>query len=207
MSRFDTLFFDGLTMTDQIVKNFTPDPEHPLNGKVFMGLDLSLTSTGVGIFNDGQTEGYLIKPRALRGPARLRYLRDCLTSMLNVNDPYAIMIEGYSFGSKGQGTIDRAEWGGVVRLMLADRGIPTSIVAPQQLKKFISGAGNTEKAAIPLHLFKRFGVHYEQNDMADAVGAAILNAANHLPQFELIKPQIEAMEKIQTYLGPQALDK
>lgn len=165
-----------------------------------VGLDLSLTSTGMSHYKNGKVGACLIKPSKRRGPERLAYLRDALSDFLDYHLPEAVFLEGYSFGSKGRGTMDRAEWGGVVRLELFERDIFTGIVAPQQLKKFISGSGNTEKAAIPLHLFKRFGVEMGQNDMADAAGVAIMCAAKcSVPKLDLIKPQIEALSKVEVY--------
>ena len=66
-----------------------------------IGLDLSLTSTGIAVGN----ETWAISPKGLKGPQRLVYLRDQIIETLEQRSDYIsphngiiVIIEGYSFG-------------------------------------------------------------------------------------------------------------
>lgn len=108
-----------------------------------VGLDLSLTATGIctaggaGVF----------KPRST-GMERLHAIASFVAA--RVSDGDVVVIEGYSFGSKGNAMFNLGELGGVVRLDLYKSGISFVDVPPSVLKKFATGNGNANKAAMVL---------------------------------------------------------
>lgn len=141
---------------------------------MLIAIDPSLTSTGVSVqwFDGEQFEHRTDRfkpPTKMRGAERLLWMRMQFTSWLDVYDGCDIMvIEGYSFGS----TSKLAEIGELVGQYKAEahnRGMDILIVAPMQLKKFVTGKGTkVEKAAMMLACYKRWGAEFEQNDMCDA---------------------------------------
>lgn len=129
---------------------------------LIMGLDASLTSTGV-CHIDGRTS--LIRTK-LRGPARLVYLRNSIEAQACTAD--LVVMEGYSFGSKQNGP-QLGELGGVVKVALFEMGIPFVIIPPQSLKKIATGIGKGGKFGIMAEAIRRLGYKGKSDDEADAM--------------------------------------
>ena len=56
-----------------------------------------------------------------------------------------IFIEGYSYGSKGQGIFQIAENCGILKYRLEQQKLPYEIVVPSVVKKGATGKGNADK--------------------------------------------------------------
>jgi len=159
-----------------------------------VGLDLSLTSTGVAL--DGGT--FRIRPKN-KGVERLRLIRGELQSFLADMDAVEcidlVVIEGYSFGSRGRAVFNIGELGGVVRVMLHEESYDFVEVPPTSLKKFATGKGNAPKDAV-LASAIRAGFRGDNNDEADAwwlwkMGYAILGDE---PKYEYQRQVIAAIK-------------
>ena len=85
-----------------------------------VALDLSLTGTGVCL-PDGQTRVIHTK---LRGMERLTYIRGNLAVLFYQRDPELVVVEGYSYRSKGSSAVSLGELGGVVRMYLHEKELP-----------------------------------------------------------------------------------
>lgn len=109
-----------------------------------VGMDLSLTAAG---FCDASSP-YTLKTDHLRGCERIATIRDHVLGFVRANDDPLVMLEGYSFASKGTAVINLGELGGVVRLALHEAGITVVEVAPSALKLFGTGKGNANKVAM-----------------------------------------------------------
>ncbi len=155
----------------------------------YMGLDLSLTSSGVAVLNTLHTskgefetiERNLIKSNK-RGVHRLQELSNKIVRELERHNPAGVAIEGYAMGKGGSGSnsgrvFDIGEWGGIVRLTLLNRNIPTILVPPKTLKMFVALNGNADKELMTQSLKDRFSILERQNDKADAVGLSIMAQA------------------------------
>jgi hypothetical protein len=84
-----------------------------------------------------------------------------------------IAMEAYSMAEK-YGQHASGEVGATIKLTILGlfpsddrRGFPV-LVAPQQLKKFASGNGNTKKEMLPKEIFKRWGVDFDDMNIAEA---------------------------------------
>lgn len=90
--------------------------------------------------------------------------------------PHYILIEGYSYASKGRGVLDIAEFGGVFRYRLINRypNIELVEIPPANLKQFVTGKGNASKMDIVTTLTKKYGVQYKTNDEYDAFGLHLM---------------------------------
>jgi len=125
-----------------------------------VGLDLSLTSTGVAIGDDTLT----IDGSALRGVRRLVYIRDRIAEILTNHPldpehpaPLVAIIEGYSFASRNSHAHALGELGGVVRVLLHELSIPVIEVPPTSRAKFATGKGNAGKSEVVSSISARTG--------------------------------------------------
>jgi Holliday junction resolvasome RuvABC endonuclease subunit len=130
-------------------------------------LDISLTSTGVAE-NVGPTPtAWTLKPPKLRGVHRLRWFREAVGDITYSTD--LVIMEGYSFGSRGRALFSIGELGGVIRLALDDMDIPWVALAPSTVKKLATGKGNASKDLVLVEAVKRLGYAGSSNDECDAL--------------------------------------
>lgn len=140
-----------------------------------MGIDQSLTGTGIVIIGyDGKVQYQL----AIKNQPELPTIRRVLTIVEKINSilqeytPDLIMVEGFSFGSKGQSLFEIAYLGWRIREELeyicprigANWMEPT----PSMVKKFCTGNGNAAKQIIIKEVYKRWGFDTNDDDIADA---------------------------------------
>lgn len=147
----------------------------PLLAERCMGIDPSLTSTGLAVLEQGQLAVHRLAP-SLRGVERLAWFYAEIVRHLRFYAPAVVTIEGYAFGARSHAHA-LGELGGVIRLALHDCGLTARVVPPTSLKLFASGSGHCEKSVISKELFKRYGVDLANNDEVDAAGLAIVGAA------------------------------
>lgn len=181
----------------------------------FVGIDPSLTGTGIAVVGaDRKGRAKLLysdriePPGAMRGVTRLMYLRQSLMDRLDKINAHSVCVEGYSFSSKFSRAHSLGEWGGVLRVTLAqDYRLPTFCLPPQSLKKFATGKGNTQgKAPMAVALNERLGATLSLGeDEVDAVWLALSLFDYHryaggedLPQYA-----VEALEKLDTVFTPR----
>lgn len=136
---------------------------------MYLGLDLSLTGSGVVIIDDNYSilfsETLSVKSRDVE---RLLFLENKLLNILQDKSITITAIEGPAYQDTGK-IFELGEWAGVVKLNLYKLSIPYIIVAPMQLKKYVSGSGKAgKKELIILDVFKNFGEEIRDNNIADA---------------------------------------
>ncbi len=172
---------------------------------IFIGLDLSLRSTGVCHYhsNKGEFDTYTVQSR-LMGVERLDYIEHELLrnfSGFSPNTNLLVAIEGYSFGSVNQ-LPQVGELGGVVKLMLYRNKIPHIIIPPTKLKKYATSKGNTKKDQMPFICGKKWGVHFLTNDELDAYILARIAASLWYPKYISHEYEREIVEELRTsWLG------
>jgi crossover junction endodeoxyribonuclease RuvC len=123
------------------------------------------------------------------GVMRLRRLMVGINDELNKLDEIKmIAMEAYSMAEK-YGQHNSGEVGAAIKLTILahfasdDRRAFPVLVAPQQLKKFASGNGNTKKEMLPKEIFKRWGVDFNDMNIAEAyVLARIAHAVSARPE-------------------------
>jgi len=140
---------------------------------VFVGLDLSLTGTGVVVLdNECSVLCAETLKNKLRGMERLAYLREEIHSVVRKYPSAVYCIEGYAMGSRSGQAFSIGELGGVIKLLLHTENIIPHLVPPTRLKKFIVGGGRAEKDMILMKVFQRWGWEAKDNNQADAYGLA-----------------------------------
>jgi Holliday junction resolvasome RuvABC endonuclease subunit len=163
-----------------------------------LALDLSLTCTGY--CRDGECGRIATK---LRGWARLDLIVSEVCDLAIGAD--LVVLEGYSFGSKGASVFQLAELGGIVRWELQGRSLPYIDVPPATLKRFATGKGNADKDAMIAAAIRRFGYGGDDNNEADAYllwclarhaygqPVASVPAAHVVPAGAIAWPMLEAV--------------
>lgn len=150
-----------------------------------IGLDLSLTSTGVAT-TEGLTALAAPDRRRAKGETRtdgdnaerLFWLEERL--MQEVRDAKSrcatvlVVMEGYSYGSKGSALFQIGEWGGVVRLDLYKAMVPWVIVTPSQVKKYATGRSGASKEEVISAITHRSGILFTGSGASDKADAWVL---------------------------------
>lgn len=138
-----------------------------------IGIDRSLSSTGIAILRDGK----IIHQRELKikkfGADRLVAIGNAVIGILSKFPGALVCMESYSYNSKGH-VFELGELGGVLKAFMHIRNRPYLEVEPTTLKKYVTGKGNADKNLIPVFLLKRFGIEPVGGDAADACGCALL---------------------------------
>lgn len=160
-----------------------------------LALDLSLTAPGYC----NETGPATIKvPAGWRGMERLEHIRVCVAAL--ADDADLVVIEGYSYGSKGQAVVNIGELGGVIRHYLHQERIPYVDIPPSCLKKYLCGKGNASKDDVLQQAVVRSGRTFIDNNAADAWGLWQMAMAHYDPSSPLLAkvPALnrKALEKI-----------
>lgn len=157
-----------------------------------IGLDLSLTSTGLALVEDGElTAWHCIKSKGKKDATieqtaeRIDRIEaeifDTLVGWIStsagvgrrlIHYPDLAVIEAPSFGSKGGSAHERGGlWWAVARELNA-RQIPMLKLAPTSRAKFITGNGRADKHDVLKLARQRWHMDIPNHDVADAAGLA-----------------------------------
>lgn len=149
-----------------------PDPGTPR----VLGLDLSLTATGVAHPNGALST---ITPPG-RGDERLRHLRDTIAQAA-ANQVDLAVIEDLPTHANSAGVTGMVH--GVARTALMDAGVPYVLVSPASLKKYAAGRGNATKPDMRMALYQRAGLDVRDDNQVDAywLRAMGLDQLGHAP--------------------------
>jgi crossover junction endodeoxyribonuclease RuvC len=132
----------------------------------FMGLDLSLSSTGWS--TAGQTGA--ITPKT-NGTQRLVDISLSIKELIRFHGVSAVVMEGYAFAARSGQAFSIGELGGVVRYVLCGMNIPFVVVQPTTRAKFATGRGNSSKSEVVSAVSARTGIVWSgsgADDMCDA---------------------------------------
>lgn len=146
-----------------------------------VGLDLSLTSTGVALIKDG---GFAVVDRITSKPKgsdliarweRLYFLRQAIFQEVHGAD--LVVVEGLAYGSVSPHATERAGlwWFAVDYPLRHDQLV--AVVPPACRAKYATGKGNAGKDAVLAAVVRRYpDVAVEGNDEADALVLAAMGA-------------------------------
>jgi len=159
---------------------------------IYLGVDLSLTGTGLCVLNGDNNETATIKT-SYKGCKRLEFIKQSVMAYVEFHNPDTVILEGYSYGSRIGQAFSIGELGGVVRLGLSSK-YSVLVVPPTCLKKFITGKGNASKDVMLMKTFKKYGIEFTDNNKCDAFGLAQMGKA--FSEGTKIKYEKEALEKV-----------
>lgn len=162
-----------------------------------IGLDLSITSTGVCL-PDGTT--YRIKTRDKDGDRRLLHIRDSVADDLAEQRPHVAVLEDmptkmHPTAVKGIGCVH-----GVVKAALLDAGVPYALVSPATLKKYATDHGGADKARMAAAAYLAAGAEFADDRGGDQCDAWWLRAAGHdaygVPLFTMPQAQRDRLQVV-----------
>lgn len=172
--------------------------------RFFVGLDMSLSATGFCLLKKGESseisfETIKSSPKASSNDlARLRDITNEVlrriprqTEMVCIEDIF-VPANPFQIGA----AINLAMLAAVVRLALFEAGYQFYIIAPGQLKKFITGSGASQKSLIIREVYKKWGLDAKDDNQADAIVLAHIAQAICTPELDLLKPQKEVVGKV-----------
>ncbi|MCV7358501.1 crossover junction endodeoxyribonuclease RuvC [Mycolicibacterium fluoranthenivorans] len=175
---------------------------------IVVGIDPSLTSTGVAVIKDGRLVHHNHHGRPGKNGAsyqsRSRRIRRLAADVVNdvgrwKPDLAAIEQHPYAVGHQGN-EFDRAGlWHGIFG-QLDWLGIPTVVVHPSTHKVWLTGKGNSKKAEVVAAVQAMYpGQTITCDDEADAIGHALIGAF-HLGEpmpFDVKPRHTTGLEKVQ----------
>lgn len=171
----------------------------------YVGIDLSLTATGVYIVNDDDTGvGHEIKTKPADFASDIQRADHIASEILTLLEPIKgdlsyVALEGYFTGMQAGSVIKLAILGTVVRCRLLDNQIAFIDFAPTQIKKFETGKGNAPKDNILKSVYKNHGFDTNSNNVADACAIAHMNKGlqeHRAGKNDFFKYQLEVFQKL-----------
>ena len=157
-----------------------------------VGIDPSLSGTGIA-----QADGLLLTVKTHAKPGRknnrLQAIHKAAFDAAGgghwAGKPALVMVEDLPTHAKSAGLTGQAQ--GVVRLGLVDAGVSMMFLAPATLKKFATGKGNADKAAMIAAWNEKAHAKVTDDNQADAAwlrqyGRVLMRIASggvvHLPE-------------------------
>lgn len=136
---------------------------------MIVAFDLSLTRTGWARYTTVLDEATItvgtITPKST-GMPRLAEIRQQVLDLAEAAS--LVLVEGYSYGSKGSAVVNIGELGGVVRLALFEAGHIVTEVPPSCLKKYATGRGNCGKDEVLAAAIRRLWYQGHDHNESDA---------------------------------------
>jgi len=166
--------------------------------KTIVGIDYSLTSPALCINIDGDAGlmfYYLTSKKKYTGMMsedvvgyehkdydtpirRFTYISDFILDHISGLINPIVFIEGYSFGSKGQGVFQIAENCGILKYRLQEAEIPYETVVPSVVKKGATGKGNADKDMMYEAFNKETNIDLKKIFDTDKVGNPVSDIAD-----------------------------
>jgi Holliday junction resolvasome RuvABC endonuclease subunit len=155
-----------------------------------IGIDPSLSGTG---FAQHYGQLHTIKTTAKMGDGeRLLYMYRELVKLTTDGADFAV-IEDLPTHAMSAGLTGRAQ--GIVRMTLAQRGIPYTAIPPATLKKFATGKGNALKSSMREAWFEYSGVDNADDNQVDAAWLRIIGLHLKGEAVNLPPEQLAAVDK------------
>lgn len=161
------------------------DAHGPSNHGPVVGIDPSLTGTGLAIITNNTPQLHTIASRGKRDDTwqqrahRLTELRNNTMGLIPRNTELCV-IEGPAYAAQGAGIHDRAGYWWMLYQALTALKIPTAVCPPTTRAKWATDKGNAGKADVAMAITKLWpNTTIRGDDQADALCFATI-AAQHL---------------------------
>lgn len=158
-----------------------------------LGLDLSITGTGLAHTVEGAVCTHLIKTNPKDRDGRLVQIQNTIREY--AAGASLCLIEAPTPRSPSSVVSGMVQ--GAARLVLLDMGIPYGTLMPASLKKYATGKGTGDKIPMAIAALKRAGLEFPDDNQCDAYWLWVA-ANDHLSHPVLDLPQLnrESLTKI-----------
>ncbi len=148
---------------------------------VVLGIDPGIATTGYGILRSDGSRYHYIDHGTIRTDSdtemgkRLEKLYDRISEVVTTYKPDWAGIESLFFARNASSAFPVAQARGVILLALAQAGVPTEELSPQEIKRSITGVGRAEKTQVQELVRVLLGLKEipKSDHAADALAAAI----------------------------------
>jgi len=147
-----------------------------------LGLDPSSNHSGIALVNGNLEVVYAseIEPKGAVGFSRLSLIAGTILEVITEYKPDSIVLEAMFVGHPAS-AIPIIQVGTIIRYFLWQEGHLFTEVSPTQLKKFVASGGAAKKEEMMMYVQKNWGYTSKSNNIADAVGLAMLGQCVLLP--------------------------
>lgn len=173
--------------------------------KSYLGLDLSLSSTGFFLLReDGSNRNMEIRTEGGNYTCLVRRVKDIAETILKQiekEDVVLVLMEDFYVGRFATPVIGLAALGTIVRDRLSSNGYSYITATPSQIKKFESGSGTSQKGAMIKNVFKNHRFDTSSDNIADACAASFLCRGYvewKLGRKDFLKYQIDVLKGMKT---------
>lgn len=141
---------------------------------MFVGIDPSYNGFGLIILDkDGNiVKEILHKAKGTEIEERLIDLEELTKFVPQIMGLQKIYIEGPSYASAGQSVLQMGALHFMLRVNFFKNKAKYKIVAPGTIKKFVTGDGRAKKDLMLLKVYKKWGVEFADDNLADAYSLA-----------------------------------
>lgn len=164
-----------------------------------LGIDPSLTSTGLALIEHGQVTGLHRVRSVNKGHERIQNILDAIEFL--TDDNVTVGIEGTAYSAKGSSVVQVFGLWGVITHQLYRWGIPYYVVPPSSRCKYATGKGNASKDEVLAAVIRRYpDVEVASNDIADALVVAAMGArymGTPIESAGLPQTHLKALEGVQ----------
>lgn len=148
-----------------------------VNDHMFVGLDPSYNGFAIIVVDKN---GEIVEQKLLSSNTddeaedRIIELEKEFKFIPNIYCLETVYIEGPSYSSQGAFVLQMGALHYYLRIFFRKKNIDYKIIAPGTLKKYVAGEGkgNAKKDLMLLKTFQKWGVAFEDNNLADAYGLA-----------------------------------
>lgn len=147
----------------------------PLRDPMFVGMDPSFNGFAIVVLDKNAN---IIEKKLFSSDSkneiedRLIELEKGFKFIPNIICLHSVFIEGPSYGSDGAFVLQMGALHFMVRLMFKKADIDYKVITPGTLKKFVTGTGRAKKNLILLKVYKKWGVEFDNDNLADAYSLA-----------------------------------
>ena len=183
----------------------TEKPTVPPGARRVIGIDLSMTSTGLAVIDGGTIETHTVTSKADAGTlrsflTRSQKIADDIDYAVSLRPTDLIVIEGMAFAAKSA-SLDKihAHWWLIARYLCDYVDQEPVVITSGQRCKYATGSGTAKKDIVLAAVIKRYPqADPAGNDEADAVIFAAMGARHlgHPVEDSLPLANLEAMKAV-----------
>jgi crossover junction endodeoxyribonuclease RuvC len=140
----------------------------------FVGIDPSYNGTAVMVLDENANivEKLLYKSVGESIEEKLWAINKALSFIPKIVGLKKVYLEGPSYSSNGAFQLQMGALHFMIRMMLYKKKVKYQVIAPGSLKKFVAGSGSAKKEHMLLNVYKKWGLDFLDNNLADAYGLA-----------------------------------